>query len=217
MLALKLIIGTTRQGRAADLVAPWVIERARAHGAFSVEVLDLRDWPLPMFAEGIHSIGDINDPTYTEPIVKQWNQTIKSGDAYLMVTSEYLHSVPGQLKNALDSVFLSFGFRNKPAAFVGYSNGVAAGVRAIEHLAHIMIETDAVPLRSTVVIGNVQQAFEEGRPRDVVTDAALSVVLDDLAWWGNALQRARSDGELAPSGFRLRAAVAELRAARGDG
>ena len=164
MLALKLIIGTTRQGRAADIVAPWVIERAKAHGAFDVDVLDLRDWPLPMFAEGIHSIGDINDPTYTDPIVKRWNQTVKDGDAFLIVTSEYLHSVPGELKNALDSVFVSFGFRNKPAAFVGYSSGVAAGVRAIEHLAHIMIETDGVPLRSSVVIANVQNAFVEGHP-----------------------------------------------------
>ena len=212
MLALKLIIGTTRKGRAADLVAPWVIDRAKAHGAFDVEVLDLRDWPLPMFSEGAHSIGDINDPTYTQPIVKRWNQIIKSGDA-----AEYLHSVPGELKNALDSVFVSFGFRNKPVAFVGYSSGVAAGVRAVEHLAQIMVEADAVPLRSTVVIANVQNAFAEGRPTDVVTDAALTIVLDDLAWWGNALQRARAEGELAPSGFRLRAAVAELRAARGEG
>ena len=204
MLALKLIIGTTRKGRAADLVAPWVIDRAKAHGAFDVEVLDLRDWPLPMFSEGAHSIGDINDPTYTQPIVKRWNQIIKSGDAYLIVTAEYLHSVPGELKNALDSVF-------------GYSSGVAAGVRAVEHLAQIMVEADAVPLRSTVVIANVQNAFAEGRPTDVVTDAALTIVLDDLAWWGNALQRARTEGELAPSGFRLRAAVAELRAARGEG
>jgi len=140
----------------------------------------------------------------------------QSGDAYLIVTSEYLHSVPGELKNALDSVFVSFGFRNKPAAFVGYSSGVAAGVRAVEHLALIMVETDAVPLRSSVVIANVQNAFVEGRPTDVATDAALTIVLDDLAWWGNALQQARAQGELAPSGFRLRAAVAELRAARGE-
>jgi hypothetical protein len=33
------------------MVAPWVIDRARNHGAFEVEILDLRDWPLPMFAE----------------------------------------------------------------------------------------------------------------------------------------------------------------------
>ncbi len=70
MLALKLVIGTTRQGRAADIVTPWAIERREEPRCVDVEVPDLPDWPLPMFAEGIHSIGDINDPTYTEPIVR---------------------------------------------------------------------------------------------------------------------------------------------------
>ena len=208
MLALKLVIGSTRDGRSADLVAPWLIERASAHEAFDVEVLDLRDWPLPMFSETLATIGDFRDPTYSDPIVKRWNQTIKSGDAFLLLTAEYLHSVPGELKNALDSVFVSFGFRNKPAAFVGYSTGVAAGVRAVEHLALIMIEADAVPMRSTVIIPKVGSAFEGSTPIDPMTDAALDVMLDDLAWWGAALQRAREEGELAPAGFRLRAALA---------
>ena len=56
------------------------------------------------------------------------------------------------LKNAIDSVFVSFAFRNKPAAFVGYSGGIGGGDRAVEHLAHIAIEAELVPLRNTVVI-----------------------------------------------------------------
>ena len=42
-----------------------------------------------------------------------------AGDAYLFITPEYNHSVPAVLKNAIDSVFASHAFRNKPAAFVG--------------------------------------------------------------------------------------------------
>ena len=163
-----------------------------------------------MFREGIGTIGDIADPTYSDPIVKRWNQTIKAGDCYLILTAEYLHSVPGELKNALDTVFLSFGFRNKPAAFVGYSTGVAAGVRAVEHLAMVMIETEGFPLRNTVLIPYVHKAFEDGKPRDLATRAALSVMLEDLAWTAKALKAARVDGELAPGGFRQRTKLAEL-------
>jgi NAD(P)H-dependent FMN reductase len=216
MLALKLIIGSTRDGRAADLVAPWLIDRATTHDAFDLEVLDLRDWPLPMFAETIHTIGDRSDPTYSDPVVRSWNRRIKSGDAFVFLTPEYNHSVPGVLKNAIDNVFVSYGFRNKPAGFVAYSGGVAAGVRAVEHLAHIMIETDAVPLRNTVLLPHVQSAFDGTEPRDPLTDAALQIMLDDLVWWGNALHRARAEGELLPGTFRMRAAMAEL-AARGSG
>ena len=85
----------------------------------------MRDWPLPIFSEHFGTIGDLQDPTYSEPIVKRWNQKIKDGEAYLVVTPEYNHSVPGVLKNAIDSVFVSFAFRNKPLATVGYSGGAA--------------------------------------------------------------------------------------------
>ena len=120
---LQIIIGSTRPTRAADRVSPWVIERASAHGGFEVEVLDLRDWPLPMFGEHVGTIGDFSDPTYSDPIVKRWNQKIKEAEAYLVVTPEYNHSIPGVLKNAIDNVFVSFAFRNKPLIAVGYSGG----------------------------------------------------------------------------------------------
>ena len=207
MLKLQIIIGSTRPTRAADLVAPWVIDRARAHGGFEVEVLDLLDWPLPMFSEHMGSIGDFNDPTYSEPIVKRWNQKVKEGDAYLVVTPEYNHSVPGVLKNAIDSVFVSFAFRNKPVAAVGYSGGVGAGIRAIEHLAQIAVEAEMVPLRTSVVIPQVTDAFDPlGAPRNPVTEISLKIALDDLAWWASALVRAREEGQLPqrPFGSRLR-------------
>lgn len=209
---LQVIIGSTRPGRAADEVAPWVVDRASRHPAFDVEVLDLRDWPLPMFGEHMGSIGDRADPTYSQPIVRDWNRKIKQGEAYLVVTPEYNHSVPGVLKNALDSVFVSFGFRNKPVATVSYSGGLAAGVRAIEHLAHIVIETDAVPLRNTVIIPNVRSAFNEGAPVDPMTEVALEILLDDLAWWSSLLSKARAEGELPPGSIRTMAARAALSA-----
>jgi NAD(P)H-dependent FMN reductase len=208
---LQIIIGSTRPTRAADRVAPWVVSRATAHGAFEVEVLDLRDWPLPIFAEHFGTIGDFNDPTYSEPIVRRWNHKIKEADAYLVITAEYNHSIPGVLKNAIDNVFVSFAFRNKPLVTVGYSGGIAGGVRAIEHMAQIGIEAELVPLRSSVIVPHVVEAFDEdGEPINPVADISLGVALDDLAWWSSALERARAEGELPPGAFRVQAAAAAL-------
>jgi NAD(P)H-dependent FMN reductase len=205
---LKIIIGSTRPTRAADRVAPWVVSRATSHGAFEVEVLDLRDWPLPIFAEHVGTIGDFSDPTYSEPIVRRWNHKIKEADAYLVITAEYNHSIPGVLKNAIDNVFVSFAFRNKPLVTVGYSGGIAGGVRAIEHMAQIAIEAELVPLRSSVIIPHVVDAFDEdGDPINPVADISLGVALDDLAWWSSALERARAEGELPPAAFRVQAAA----------
>lgn len=207
MSRLHVIIGSTRPTRAADRVVPWVVDRARAHGSFDVEILDLRDWPLPLFAEHRGSIGDFADPTYSDPIVRRWNQKVKEGDAYLFVTTEYNHSVPGVLKNAIDNVFASNAFRNKPMATVGYSSSIAGGVRAIEHLAQIGIEAELVPLRAAVVIPQVGSAFDErGEPINPDTEVALRIALDDLAWWSAVLERARAEGELPPATFRLQAA-----------
>jgi NAD(P)H-dependent FMN reductase len=209
MSKLQIIIGSTRPNRAADKVAPWVIDRAMSHEAFDVEVLDLRDWPLPIFTETLETIGDFNDPTYSDPAVKRWNQKIKEADAYLVITPEYNHSVPGVLKNAIDNVWVSFAFRNKPIVAVGYSGGIAGGVRAIEHLAQIAIEAELVPIRAAVVIPRVAEAFDDdGLPIDPVTDVSLGVALDDLAWWSAALERARAAGELVPAAFRVQAAAA---------
>jgi NAD(P)H-dependent FMN reductase len=214
MSKLHVIIGSTRPTRSSDLVVPWVVSRAAGHESFDVEVIDLRDWPLPLFAEHLGTIGDFSDPTYSEPSVKAWNNKIKEADAYIVVTPEYNHSLPGVLKNAIDNLFLSFAFRNKPIAAVGYSAGIGAGIRAIEHLAHVVIEAEAVPLRNTVVIPFVTTAFNaNGEAIDRAANASLDVMLDDLAWWSRALKAARSAGELVPGAFRLRAAMAAAEAA----
>jgi NAD(P)H-dependent FMN reductase len=207
MPTLQIIIGSTRPDRAADSVASWVTNRARNHPTFSVEVLDLRDWPLPFFAETRGTVGDFANPTYHHPIVKRWNTKVSEGDAYLFITPEYNHSIPAVLKNAIDSVFASYAFRNKPAAFVGYSAGIAAGVRAVEHLAHIAIEAELVPLRNSVLVARVFGAFDEnGDPCDAIAEVSLGVLLDDLAWWATLLQAARAD-QLPPVGSRLQAAA----------
>jgi NAD(P)H-dependent FMN reductase len=211
MSKLHVIIGSTRPGRAADLVAPWVIDRARNHGGFDVEVLDLRDWALPMFAETFETVGDFNNPTYSSPVVRSWNHKIAEADAFLVITPEYNHSVPAVLKNAIDSVFVSFAFRNKPVAAVGYSGGISGGVRAIEHLAQIAVEAEMVPLRTMTILGQVFEAFTaDGQPVNPVADISLRTALDDLKWWSDVLRSARANGQLPPAAFRIQAAAAAL-------
>src|SRR5262249_46664297 len=102
---LQIIVGSIRPERQVEPTPRWVTERASSHKAFEVETLDLRDWPLPMFVEGARTIGDIANPTYSDPIVRRWNQKIAEADAYLFITPEYNHSIPAVLKNAIDSVF----------------------------------------------------------------------------------------------------------------
>ena len=112
-------------------------------------------------------------------------------------------------------MWVSFGFRNKPVAFVSYSGGQTGGVRAIEHLAHIFVETESVPVRNSVVIPFVRDAFDEtGQPKNPVMNAAADIMLDDLAWWSAALEKARAAGELTPGSARMRAALTAAQASQ---
>jgi hypothetical protein len=81
-------------------------------------------------------------------------------------------------------------------------------------LALIAVEAEAVPLRNSVLVPFVTEAFDEdGKPKSGAAHIALGITLDDLEWFANALGRARAEGELAPGTFRARAAAA---ATRGD-
>lgn len=211
MINLKLIIGSTRPQRAADLVIPWIERRISDHGEMNLETLDLRDWQLPLFQEYAGSIGDPTDPTYSEPIVKQWNDKMREADAIVILTPEYLHAMPGILKNALDNVFMSFALRNKPVGVISYSGGIAGGSRAIENLAHVSIEAEMILLRNSVIIPFVSSAFDENsRPTNPMTEAAATVMLEDLAWWAKVLTQARANGQLAPGSARLRGIMAKM-------
>jgi len=195
-LELQIIVGSTRPGRAADRFLPWLLDRVGDHEAFSARLLDLRDWDLPFFQEPTELMvaGRFSTPT-----VARWNDTVAGGDAYLFVFPEYNHSVPAVLKNAFDHA-LGTRLRNKPAGFVAYSGGPIAGARAVEHMVGITVEREMAPLRNAVLLGGVGRAFDEdGRPVDPMTDHALGILLDDLAWWGEALRRARAVGELPPA------------------
>jgi len=208
-LSLKLVVASTRPGRAADLVLPWLTDELTTDGRFDVELMDLRDWKLPFFQEHAGSIGDPSAPSYSEPIVKRWNDTISSSDVVVVLTPEYNHSIPGELKNALDSLYLSHALRNKPLGIVSYTASGTGGARAVEHLVQILQNFECIALRSSVLVGGVGSAFgEDQRPTSVAPAAALEVMIDDLAWWGNLLARARADGELTHPFVRLGQAVA---------
>ena len=52
MLKIKVILGTTRQQRFGDQPAKWISGKAKTKG-LDVEILDLRDYPLPFFDEAM--------------------------------------------------------------------------------------------------------------------------------------------------------------------
>lgn len=58
-----VVIGSVRADRIGADIAQWVAQLGRANAAADFEVVDLRDWPLPMDDEpGIPTFGSYPQP-----------------------------------------------------------------------------------------------------------------------------------------------------------
>lgn len=73
--------------------------------------------------------------------VRELREAIRGADAVLIATPEYNHSIPGQLKNALDWVSRPAGqsaLNGKPAAAIGASTGMFGAVWAQAELRKVL-------------------------------------------------------------------------------
>jgi NAD(P)H-dependent FMN reductase len=114
MLKIAIILGSTRPGRNGEAVNQWVYEIAMKRSDADFELVDIKDFNLPLLDEPIPpSMGQ-----YTKEHTKIWSAKIDSFDAYVFVTAEYNHGIPGALKNSID--FLYREWNNKVAGFVSY-------------------------------------------------------------------------------------------------
>jgi NAD(P)H-dependent FMN reductase len=186
---IGIVIGSIRPNRFADHPAQWILDLAKARGDIDAELVDLRDFPLPLFGEN-------TAPAYGPPeneMARRFGARIAEFDGYVFITAEYNHGPTAVLKNALDYTYKEWN--GKAVGFVGYG-GIGAG-RAIQQLSLTAIALQMAPMRAGV---NIQM----GPYMDVVTagkkladfdflNQSGKDMLDQLVWWTRALKIARAD------------------------
>ncbi|MEU6154071.1 NAD(P)H-dependent oxidoreductase [Actinosynnema sp. NPDC047251] len=182
VIKLAVIVGSTRKGRFAPVVANWFAEQAGQREDLAVDVLDLADVGLP---DVLNGFGE-------EPAdeVKVVSPRLAGADAFVVVTPEYNHSFPAPLKNAIDWHYTEW--QAKPVGFVSYG-GVGGGLRAVEQLRQVFAELHAVTVRDTVSFHGAWSRFDDdGEPLDPEgVNGAAKTMIDQLVWWGAALREAR--------------------------
>nr|WP_238350790.1 NAD(P)H-dependent oxidoreductase [Kribbella shirazensis] len=114
---------------------------------------------------------------------------IRDADAVIIVTAEYNHAYPGDVKSAIDAVRRPW--YAKPVGFVVYG-GRSGGLRAAEQLRLVFGELHAVTIRDS--LGFREEDFTpEGEPADPTTSTAAAALLRQLAWWARPLRDARAN------------------------
>lgn len=179
-LRLAVIIGSTREGRAGPAIARWFVTHTQQRDDFETDVIDLLDIPLP-----------VRHPAEPTPEVADWGARIARADAFVVVTPEYNHGVPGNLKHAIDQ--LTEQWYAKPVGFVSYG-GIAQGLHSVEQLRVVFAQLHAVTMRDAVSINIFDGGVDEhGWVRDSGgAGGAAKVLLDKLEWWAASLRTARA-------------------------
>jgi NAD(P)H-dependent FMN reductase len=186
-LKIGIIIGSTREGRFAEKAADWIYKLAEAREDFDMELIDLRDHPLPFFED---AASPLYGPSPNEQ-VQAWQRKVASFDGYIMTAAEYNHGPTAVLKNALDYAYHEWA--NKPVAFVGY--GGVGGARAVEQLRLHAVELQMAPIRTAVHIllpdFLALRSGEKQFSQIEHLNSGAEDMLDQFVWWARALKAAR--------------------------
>lgn len=191
-MKVQVIDASVRKGRVTERVAAWVAAEAANIDEFEVELVDLKDYELPLFDEGASP--QYNPDRKPEGVVKKWLDKIAEADAYIIVSPEYNRAIPGAMKNATD--YIDFQFAKKPVALV--THGSVGGAFALANYRVALAQMLAVTVPEAVMIPQAGGVIDEGGTMNEDAKAnpygphgALQALLGSLKWYGEALLEAR--------------------------
>ncbi len=176
---IPIILGTAREGRKSEMVANFMLGEVKAAG-LETELLDVRDYRVT--ATGFPGMSDK---------AKLLAPKISKADALIIVSPEYNHGYPGELKMMLDLLYDEY-FK-KPMGICGVSRGGLGGSRMVEVLRLVAVELHMVNIREALYFPSVQDLFEANgaiKNRDAYT-GRVKTFLDELVWYAGALKNAR--------------------------
>ncbi len=149
------ISGSLRSGSLNNALLRAAAERLPA-GAELVEFDRLRE--VPPYDEDFELEG-------TPAVIEELRQAVREADAVLIATPEYNHSIPGQLKNALDWVSRPAGksaLNGKPAAAIGASTGMFGAVWAQAELRKVLGALGGRVVEAELPVGHAKEQLQGG-------------------------------------------------------
>lgn len=180
-MKIGIILGSIREGRNGERIANWVLEQAQQRGDAEYVLIDLKEFDVPLLTAPVPPM--MMEKQYGDPGVTRWSQAIDACDAFILVTPEYNHGVPGALKNAVDT--LGPEWQGKVVGFVGY--GADGALRAIENWRVVLANFSMHDVRAHVGIHIFSELTPEGLALSERRPAELAAVLDQVVALGERL------------------------------
>ncbi len=176
---IPILLGSARDGRFSEHAARFVLEEAKNYGQFEAELIDVREY-IALPHTGV---------AMTKEKAEEWSAKMTRADGLIIVSPEYNHGYPGELKLMLDQIYKEYN--RKPVGICGVSSGGLGGARMVEQLRLVAIELQMVPARTAVYFSNAQSLFGGDSK---ITDAERDKVrglFNEVLWYARALKPAR--------------------------
>lgn len=176
MKKILTICGSTRKDSVNSHILAFIAERYAGQALFTLY-------------EGIEQLPHFNPDLDKDPLpgtVLHFRKLIGEADGVLICTPEYVFSLPGSLKNAIEWTVSTTLFTNKPAALITASS---SGQKAHEAL-NLVMKTVGVQLgaKSSLLIAAPKTKIDpEGRITDTHTEIAICELADDFIALLNSL------------------------------
>ncbi|ODV88450.1 hypothetical protein CANCADRAFT_4590 [Tortispora caseinolytica NRRL Y-17796] len=153
-MKIYLIIGSVRLGRIGPQIAEWIKKEIQANDPSSdIELIDLREWYLPMDDEpNLPASGH-----YEKEHTKAWARKISQGEMFIFLTPQYNGGYPAALKNAIDHLYAEWS--GKPACIVSYA--YRGGGRAAAQLKQILTGVRMLTQENAVEISLSQLVVDD--------------------------------------------------------
>ena len=160
MNRILAIAGSYRKNSYNKRVLAIAADGARAAGA-DVTVIDLRDFPLPIYDADMQDGGAFNEDAL------RLQDVMAEHDGFLIASPEYNGGIPGGFKNAIDwtsrandKYKMYEPVKGKTAALITASPGQFGGIRCLAHLRGVFTIMGVHVLPMEIAVGFVSQKFE---------------------------------------------------------
>ena len=177
-LNIPVLFGTSRENNQSHKAANFVLKQAQEFG-FDSMLYKPEDI---LTAPATKRLSD-----YKEENI--WSKAMDKADGLIIVSPEYNHGYPGELKMILDQLYDQYA--KKPVAIIGAS-GKLGGGRMVEQLRQVVIELHMVPVSEGAYFDKIWEDLNNGKPNDDHAYESLKHVFTELKWYAEVLKEAKS-------------------------
>lgn len=159
-----------------------IAARAAEGAGAEVRVIDLRDFPLPLFDEDLERVG-------TPEVATRLKALMVEHDGFLIASPEYNSSITAVLKNAIDWASRPaaneprlVAFQGKVASLMSTSPGALGGLYGLVQLRSILGNIGVIVLPDQIAMPRAFEAFQEdGTLKDAKTQSSVAALGTSLA------------------------------------